>query len=482
MAEKLIGREDQVSELREYAASPRSEFIAVYGRRRVGKTFLVRKTFDDKFAFYITGMHGASKLEQLSNFALTLQRYTGSEKTEVPSNWVFAFDALAKYLENAGEGKKILFFDELPWMETQKSGFISALENFWNSWAVLRNDILLIVCGSATSWIINNIIRNRGGLHNRVTHQMRVEPFHLKECEQYFKAFGFRMSRMQIAEAYMVMGGIPYYFSLMNPKKSLTQNIDALFFNSGSTLYDEFNNLYRSLFKNYRLYIKIVESLATKGYGLTRKELINRTGLPDNGNLSIMLEELELCGLIRSYQPYEKSNVTATLGRRAKNGTIYQLVDFYTIFYFKFLKDRPQEENTWSFYYNDPKLNAWRGITFEKLCFYHYRQIKETLGISGISTRLYSWRSSEKNPGAQIDMIIDRKDDAINICEMKFSRREFKIDKKYFENLENKIETFTEETGTSKNIIMTLVTTQGLGLNQYSDIIQSQITLDNLFR
>lgn len=269
MEQRLIGREAELKLLNEYINSDRSEFIAVYGRRRVGKTFLIRKAVEDHFAFFMTGMNGVAKGEQLVNFSISLQKYTHSTTLQTFKSWLLAFYALSQYIETLPEGKKVIFIDELPWMDTAKSGFIPALENFWNSWAVLRNDIKLIVCGSATSWMINNLIRNRGGLHNRLTHHLIVKPFTLHECEEYFKAYHFGYSRKQISECYMVMGGIPYYLSMMDKSKSLAQNIDQLFFAANAELKDEFNDLYRALFKKSADHIAVVTALATKGMGMT---------------------------------------------------------------------------------------------------------------------------------------------------------------------------------------------------------------------
>lgn len=480
--DKIIGRHAQLEELHKIAETDSSEFVAIYGRRRVGKTFLVRKAFENTFSFFVTGVHGADKKTQLANFAIALQRYSKSEQLLICDSWILAFYELSKYLEKLPEGKKIVFFDELPWMDSHKSGLIQALENFWNGWAAFRNDIKLIVCGSATSWIINKIIRNRGGLHNRVKHKIVVEPFHLKECEEYFNYYKFGYSKKQIAEAYMVMGGIPYYLSLMNRNMSLPQNIDILFFQNNAKLQNEFNELYRSLFLHSNPYITIVECLAKKGVGLTRRELINSSGLADNGKLSTMLEELELCGFIRKYLPFRSNKERRLKGKRSSTDCLYQLIDFYTIFYFKFLKDKiTGQPDFWVMSSGKPLINNWKGISFEQLCLYHVAEIKKALGISGILSNVCSWHSEESNPGAQIDLIIDRVDDAINICEMKYSEFVFKIDKKYYQSLENKMEVFKEETQCTKAMLLTLVTTQGLKDNDYSKIIMSTVVLDQLF-
>lgn len=476
MQTELTGRSDELKELQSYFSSGKSEFIAVYGRRRVGKTFLIRAAAKDDFAFFVTGVYNANKNEQLTNFAIALTHYSGSGILDIPENWILAFYRLSLYLESLPEGVKIVFIDELPWMDSAKSGFVSALENFWNSWAALRDDIKLVVCGSATSWIINKLIRNRGGLHNRLTHHLVIEPFRLGECEEYFRTFGFTYTRKQMAECYMATGGIPYYLSLMDKSMSLAQNIDRLFFSKNAALKEEFNDLYRALFKNASPHIAVVTALAAKGKGLTRTEIIKASGLADNGALSLVLEELEQCGFIRRYLPF------STQKSLRKNGVLYQLMDFYTLFYFKFVRNNQyQDEHYWTSSLNSPGYRTWSGLSFEMLCLAHLPQIKNALGISGIQANACSWRSMSGENGAQIDLLIDRKDDTINICEMKYSKGPFEIDKEYCAKLQGKLDTFTAETSTRKSLILTMVTSEGLKHNSYSDIVQKELILDDLF-
>ncbi len=481
MEQKLIGRAAELKVLNEYIHSDRSEFVAVYGRRRVGKTFLVRKAVDDRFAFFMTGVHGATKSDQLVNFSIALQKYSKSAGITVFKNWLLAFHALAMYLETLPEGKKVLFIDELPWMDTAKSGFVPALENFWNSWAVLRDDIKLIVCGSATSWMINNLIRSRGGLHNRLTHHLVVKPFTLHECEEYFQTYHFGYSRRQMAESYMVMGGIPFYMSMLDRSKSLAQNIDQLFFADNAELKDEFDDLYRALFRKSETHVTVVTALADKGMGMTRQELVKASGQTDNGAFSAVLEELEQCGFIRLYEPFSTgANLSSAI--RQKRGTVFQLVDFYTLFYFKFVRqNRFHDAHFWSSSLNSPMHNVWAGLSFEMLCLSHVAQIKKALGIAGVLTEVCSWRSSRAEKGAQIDMLIDRKDETVNVCEMKYYASAFEITADYEERLRDRLRIFAEETHTGKSLLLTMITACGVKPNRHADIVQSQVVLDDLF-
>ncbi len=472
MIKDIIGREKERELLNQYIDSNESEFIAIYGRRRVGKTFLIRKMFGERLAFYMTGMDNVTMQDQLLNFTLELRKFSGKD-IPVPENWLYAFNSLATYLESLPNGNKIIFMDELPWMDTPKSKFISALEHFWNSWASNRSDIKLIVCGSATSWMIDKLINNRGGLHNRLTHRMAIEPFNLQECEQYFEAKGFSYSQKEIAECYMIMGGIPFYLKQMQKGLSVAQNIDRLFFEIGCALDGEFDNLYRALFKFSENYIRIVEALASKGKGLTRQEIIQQTKLPNNGGLTTMLKELESCGFIRQYEPFAK----------LKKDILYQLTDFYSLFYFRFIqKNRYRDEHFWTNSLGSGIHRSWSGYAFEMLCLMHIAEIKKALGISGVQSLTSSWRSNSSEEGAQIDLVIDRKDQTVNLCEMKYADRTFVIDKQYDENLRNKLASFREETKTRKSLHLTFVTTYGVKPNAYSGHIQKEVVLEDLFK
>lgn len=485
--EKFVGRKVQLTELREVLNSRNSEFVAVYGRRRVGKTFLIREAANNDFTFFFTAAYDVSKKEQLTNFAIALQRYSGGDQLEIFENWFKALSKLGDYIDSLSKEKnKIIFFDELPWADTPKSGFLGAFENFWNTRCAFREDIKLVVCGSATSWIINKVIHNKGGLHGRITHKFMVEPFDLYESKEYFEAYGWRLNEKQIAEIYMVMGGIPYYFSLLKKGDGMAKNIDNLFFSKNAILKNEFEKLYAALFKNPSLHLKVVKELGKKGYGMTRQELVNKLKITGNGSFSMILKELEECGFIRSYLPFEKRPVGrfADLSeKKTASATLYQLIDLYSLFYLRFAENKDyQDEDFWTSNYRDPKINTWRGLAFETLCLWHVGQIKHALGISGISAKVCSWLGKDdEGKKAQIDLLLDRRDDVINVCEMKYSSQEFVVTKKIAEDIERKVEIFLQSTKTKKNPVVTLITPHGLKKNEYSDIMQKVVSLEDLF-
>ena len=470
----LIGRIEEQKKLQKALESDQSEFVAVYGRRRVGKTFLIRETFGYKFTFFHTGLAKKSTREQLQNFQLSL-RNQGMRKAPLPANWLEAFDMFANLIRQSKDKRKIVFIDELPWIDAPRSSFLSAVEHFWNGFASARKDVVFIICGSATSWIIKKVVKNRSGLHNRLTCRIHLQQFTLNECEQYAESLRLGMSRRQLLEAYMLLGGVPYYWSLLDGGKSLAQNIDDLFFSKNGELKDEFSELYASLFNRPEKYISIIEALGRKKVGMTRPEIVAESKIPYNGNISVMLDDLENCGFIRKY---------TCIGRKTKDA-IFQLIDQFTLFYFKFMKNNPvNDEHFWSKSINKPVYNNWCGLAFERLCLLHSRQIKEALGISGVISSEYSWRveGNGDDAGAQIDLLIDRSDGIINLCEMKFSKNPFKIDSKYDQVLQNKRTRFIETTHTNKAVHLTMITTQGLIRNSYSDDIQKQLTANELFR
>ena len=469
----IIGRKEEQQILHSAVQSENSEFVAVYGRRRVGKTYLIRETFGYKFTFQHTGLAKGNTKEQLFSFAISL-RDAGYDDCPIPKSWLEAFSLLSTYLKNSTDEKKIVFLDELPWMDTPRSNFISAFEHFWNGWASARKDIVLIICGSATSWIINKVINDHGGLHNRVTKQIALQPFTLKECEMFAQSKGLEMSRYQLAECYMVLGGIPYYWSLLEKGLSLAQNIDKIIFAKNGKLSNEFNQLYASLFKSPEQYIDIVTALGKKKAGMTREEIIAATDKYSNGALSKVLDELEYCGFIRKYNGFDKKSKQA----------IYQLIDNYTLFYFKFIQQNENnDEHFWSASIDSAMHRAWSGLAFERLCMAHTQQIKAALGIAGVLSNVYSWRkeADEMSDGAQIDLLIDRKDQVINLCEMKYSLSEYVIDAEYEQKLRNKKSVFINATNTRKAVHLTMVTTFGIKANAHSGIVQNEITLEDLF-
>lgn len=467
MAEKLIiGRKREIELLNRYVESDEAEFIAVFGRRRVGKTYLVKSLFLKDFSFYMTGLANSDLKNQLKNFCDAFSQYF-SKKVKV-RDWFEAFALLRDELSQLQNDKKILFIDELPWFDTAKSNFVSALEHFWNSWASDNPSVKLIVCGSATSWMMNKLINNNGGLHNRVTHQIRLAPFTLGESEEYLKAKNFAMDRFEIAQFYMVFGGIPYYLKLLDNGESLAQNVDRLLFSEDGELRNEFQNLYQSLFRNSEKHIAIVEVLSKKMKGINRNELIQELSAESSGAISKALDDLENCGFIRRYSPF---------GKKTKD-EIIQLIDFYTLFYYRFLDGLPKGmRNHWLQIQGKPQYYNWCGHAFEMLCLLHYPQILNALGISGIESAPCSWT----HKGAQFDLLIDRIDNVVNVCEMKFSEKPYEITQEYLSEYLEKIEIFKKVTKTRKSAMLTFVTAQGLKPNSCARQIQKSIELDQLF-
>ena len=467
----MVGRTYEIAALREAVSADRSRFVVVYGRRRVGKTFLIREAFDYHFTFSHTGMESGSMSDQLEAFHASLIDQ-GMGDCEVPKNWIQAFGLLKRFLKASGDDRKVVFIDELPWMETPRAKFVSALENFWNGWCSARKDIVLIVCGSATSWMIKKVLKNKGGLFNRANRVIYLKPFTLGECEAYVRERGLSMGRRELVEGYMVFGGAPYYWSILDGSLSLAQNIDKLCFTLGGELTVEFKRLYASVFKRADKHIKVVEALGSRKSGMSREEIVSVVGLKDSGKLSRILEELEESGFIRIYSP---------LGR-VKRGSIYQLVDAFTLFHLTFMRGRSMTRSgSWIEGVGSGERLAWEGVAFERVCMWHEREIRAALGIAGVSANVCAWRSARKSGGAQIDLLIDRKDGVINVCEVKFATGEFSIGAKYAAELENKLSVLKEETQTEKSLHLTLITVSGVKRNEYSYLVQSQICLDDLF-
>lgn len=453
--------------------SERSEFVVVYGRRRIGKTFLVRRFFRDNYAFSFVGKHEMGREQQLTEFAKELMRYSHSTFVPQLKNWTEAFDALQRLLETYGiPDKKVVFFDEMPWMDTPKSDFVSALENFWNGWANMRDDIVLVACGSATSWMVDKLLHNQGGLFNRITQKIYLRPFKLSEMEQYLDEKHFGWNRYQIAQCYMILGGIPFYLTLLNPKLSLLSNIDELFFaDAHAMLRTEYNELYSTLFKRPDNYLAVIRMLTERKEGFTRKEISEKTKL-GGAALSKILSDLEQCDFIFSYARYGN----------AKNNAIYRIKDFYTLFYYKYVNGIDTKDSLrWTHLSSTPQVSSWQGFSFELLCLLHLDEIKKALGIDRILNDASAWRSRQPEQNTQIDLVIERADHNINLCEMKFSSGMYAIDKDYEQKLRERMSIFLAETMTRCSTRITMVTTYGVLQNKHSGIVNDEVLLDDLF-
>ena len=469
--ESIIGREAEIRALTEIAGSGRPEFVAVYGRRRVGKTFLVRSAFKDKFVFYATGIIEGTYEQELEAFNIGLERY--GWKGEKATNWMQAFKMLAELLKSKCSRRttrQVVFLDELPCFDTQGSGFIKALDFFWNASASWMDNIMFVVCGSATSWMIKNLIHSRGGLHKRLTHDIPLHPFDLATTEKYCRSRRGRWDRLSILQAYTVLGGIPYYLSLLDFGESVAENIDRMFFSDDALLKDEYRALYRSMYTHPYGYMAIIERLAGIRQGMTRAELARALGVHDNGHFGDMLDDLVHCDFLRRY-----NNGTN------ENGGIYQLVDFFTLFYHQFGKRRTTDNHYWSNLLNDPAQNTFYGLAFERVCMWHFRKVIAALGVSGIHSEFYSWRSRRSEPSVQIDMVIDRSDGVVNICEMKYSRLPYVMTKAEAERIELREATFQSENPDKQWTQVALITTKGLKRNTHSSVAQKELTLDDLF-
>lgn len=470
----IIARNNEIETLNRKYNSGKAEFVIIYGRRRIGKTYLVNNVFADRFTFTYVGARKQKPKIQLRRFASQLKAYSGSPYAPVLENWEEAFNELRTLIERRPkEERKVIFFDEMPWIDTPRSAFVEALEYFWNAWAAQRSDILFIACGSATSWMVNKLIKNKGGLHNRITEQIYLRPFRLGECEEYLRQMGCEWDRYTMLQCYMTMGGVPYYMSLLNPSQSLAQNIDRLFFAKNAPMSEEFDELFNALFPQADKYVAVMKALAGTKEGMLRADIIEKTG-QSGGPLTKVLDNLERCDFIEKYARFNS----------AVRNTLYRISDPYTLFYFKFLEGKnTKDEHWWTNNLHSHSVEAWEGFSFESICMLHLEQIKRKLGINGISTSTSSWRTTgdEEKKGTQVDLVIDRADRVINLCEIKFSEAPYSISKDYEEKLRCRMSLFKSATGTRKSLVTTMITTYGVLRGMHSSIVQSEVTMDALF-
>lgn len=487
--EKILGRQDELAVLEQFYASDKAEFLALYGRRRVGKTFLVRQFFDKKNCtfFYATGIHKASAQQQISELTKEISRtfYQGTEIKQ-KKNWFDTLELLTQIIQNqTPKNKKIvLFFDEFPWMATHRSKLLQALEYYWNRHWSQDNRIKLIICGSAAAWIIRNIINNKGGLHNRITRALQLEPMSLLETKNFLYGIGIKLNNKQISQIYMVMGGIPYYLSQIDPGLSATQVIEKLAFTKNSFLFREFDNLYSSLFDEAESYIEIVRAIASKKYGVGQEELFGKIKLSSKGGTIVKkLKDLENTGFIISFTPYQ----------HRKKGIYYKIIDEYTLFYFNWIEPVKEtllkqrlRKGYWHSIEKTAGWHAWSGYAFEALCYKHTAQISEALSLS-VTSLPSTWRyiptKLSQEQGAQVDLLFDRDDDVITLCEIKHTDQPFTIDKLYFQKLNQKMAAFKKITQTKKQLFFVIISANGIKKTIYSEeIVNGLVTLDDLFK
>lgn len=478
--ETIIGRTFEQKLLKDYYDSPKSELVAVYGRRRIGKTHLIKMFFHENFDFWFTGIYDAKKSDLLKQFGMELSKYS-EKKIKTPKDWFEAFNVLSEYLLSLNKEKVTVFLDELPWLDTPKGNFLQAFSYFWNMWHSNKTRLKLFVCGSATTWMLDKFVGDKGGLYGRVSRAIYLRPFNLGETAKFLEDIkGIELNHYQVLELYMILGGVPYYLDMLKKDLPLSVNIDYLFFKEGAPLKNEYDFLFRSLFNESKAYKKVIETLSDKLVGMTRNALIEATKMDKGGTLSEILDNLCACDFVRKY---------TSIGKTERDA-IYQLTDLFSLFHLRFVeKDSSQDQNFWSNLSSTGTKNSWAGYAFEQVCLHHITQIKSKLSILGVLSNTYSWNCkpfTDKDgtawKGGQIDMLIDRKDQVINICEMKYSVDEYTITEEYEKKLRQRASLFQHVTKTKKALQHTFVTTYGVKQNLYSGIVQNEVTMDDLFK
>jgi uncharacterized protein len=470
----IAGRKAEIATLKSLLESKESELLAIYGRRRVGKSFLIKKAYEAETIFSFTGTNSKSKNINLKNFIDQInQLMKPAILYSKPKDWREAFKVLQTYIETTKtRAKKVIVLDELPWLATRNSGFLAAFDYFWNSWAVNQN-MVVVICGSAASWIIENVINDKGGLHNRVTKKINLQPFTLTETEQYFKSKNINFTKFEITQIYMALGGIPFYLREVKAGKSVPKEIDRICFGKNAPLYGEFDNLYKALFSKYENHLQIIRVLAKKRKGLTRMELLSQIKMNSGGTLTTTLKELEASSFITFYKPFGKQ----------ERDSLYRLTDEYSYFYLQYVLGNEEVNGFWVNQTGTPAYKAWGGFTFETLCLKHIDKIKIALGISGVFTEAssYFFGGNTEIPSFQIDLIIDRNDSVINLCEMKYYTSDYLLTKKDAESLRNKAAYFQLLSKTKKRVVITLITSYKLMQSINNSVVDEHLCLEDIF-
>jgi AAA+ ATPase superfamily predicted ATPase len=473
---KFTGRTKEIEILLDTMRTPRAEMVAVTGRRRVGKTHLVKQVLGERFSFEITGSKDTPTKQQLIHFSKKLKEYgRKNAKLTAPKNWFEAFDLLKEHLIKKGFKKKqVIFFDELPWLARHRSGFLEALGYFWNDWASMQ-PIVVVLCGSAASWMIRHLLHHKGGLHNRITLQLHLKPFTLGETESFLQSHNIEMTRFDICRLYFVTGGVPYYLEAIKRGKSVAQNINAMCFQPQGVLVQEFDKLYHSLFENANNHIKVVEALASKWKGLTRQELLQLLKWEDGGSMSRILTELEQSDFIVRLPSFGKQ----------RNDGLYRVADHYTLFYLRFMQPSYKSGGgSIESFENTQSWKSWCGYAFENTCLFHINQIKASLEIGGVYTETYGYveRGEGAKRGIQIDLVLDRRDNIIELIEIKFHDAPYVISKPYAAQLRERRAIFRDRTGTRKSVQIMMIAARGVAMNAIAlELVAESTDLNALF-
>jgi len=472
----MIGREPEVQKLERILKKNKSSFLAVTGRRRIGKTYIIDKFFQKSMCFRLTGIQDGSTEEQLANFAIKLMEFSQTPTLSVPKNWQEGFFQLKIYLSKLDKrSKKVIFIDELPWVSTARSGFLQLLAHLWNDYLSKEKHFVLVVCGSSSSWLARKIVNDKGGLHNRLTDLINLQPFNISETKAFLKSLNIKLSHQEISKLYMTFGGVPFYLEQIRKGESAGVAIERICFAKEGVLKNEYDNLYKALFKNAANHESVILALSKKPMGLTREEIIAKSKIKAGGIYTRTMEDLLLSGFITEFIPFGKK----------KRGAMYRLNDEFSIFYHRFMKtNKKYIKGMWAQISASQVYKIWTGYAFETLCFNHISEIKKAMGISGVYTETSSLRveGSGAEKGFQVDLIISRKDDVINLCEIKYYAASFIIDKKYATELVNRRQRFIEHTGTKKQVFNTFISNYGIIENEYAhEIVDAEIVLDQLF-
>jgi AAA+ ATPase superfamily predicted ATPase len=468
MSRKIVGREIEKEKLEEALNSHRSELIAIYGRRRVGKTYLIREFFSKNIAFSFTGLRNGTRPDQIENFMIEIREASNKFQGEEPQNWLQAFHILKKYLKGIKETKKkkVIFIDEFPWVDTLRSGFLPAFENFWNIYCTTRSDLIVVVCGSAASYMIKKIIQNRGGLHNRITRKIKLEPFKLTEVHEFLLFKGINLPQIEILKIYMALGGVAEYLEHIRTGDSSVTAIDRICFQNGAQLEHEYDEVFKSLFEEGSYHEQIIRALSKgRKKGMTRDEILNSLGLSSGGQFSKSLNELIESGFVEQYKSYRSNRKT----------TLFRIFDEFCLFHLQFIA--PFKGNAWTQLFTKNEYITWCGYSFEMICYKHFDSIKRGLKCDQIDSSYYSW----SNENAQIDLVIDRNDNIVNLCEIKFYNDVFTIDSGYAAKLRNKETQFQTDTKTRKGISTVMLTTWGITGTHRIGLVTKSLTMECLF-
>jgi AAA+ ATPase superfamily predicted ATPase len=406
---QFIGRKVEIAQLTALIDLPRPSIAVIYGRRRVGKSELIRHVTQGKNVLSFEGLEGQPKHKQIKNFLFQLSAQSNIREKNI-SDWP---DALILLRTLTQDGQWIIILDEFQWMANYQNELVSVIKMIWEKYLSQNPDLTLILCGSIASFMKSKVLKS-SALYGRTDYELNLHELNLSEISEFFPGKGSD----EVIDTAMLVGGIPKYLELISEYPSLYDALEPLAFSQDGFFKTEYDRLFASHFGKKPIFMKIIQTLATNPYGLTTGKLAKEMQVASGGTLCHQLDDLESAGFLHSIIPFDKPE-----GSKLRK---YILMDAYVRFYHSIIRGSMKETTPPNTQFHaimsSPRYAAWAGMAFEFLCMRHHKEISRILGFHGIpyTAGPFFQRKTLDTPGVQIDLLFERSDKILVLCEMKY--------------------------------------------------------------